>query len=33
MNILDFAIPVFAYGITVLVLFYWLFRQWFGIRR
>jgi hypothetical protein len=32
MNIWDFAIPVFAYGITVLVLFYWLFRQWFGIR-
>jgi hypothetical protein len=32
MNIWDLGIPVFAYGVTVLVLFYWLFRKWFGIR-
>jgi len=30
MNIWDFAIPVFAYGVIVLILFYWLLKQWFG---
>jgi hypothetical protein len=32
LSILDFVIPVFAYGVIVLVFFYWLFRQWFGFR-
>jgi hypothetical protein len=32
MSLWEFAIPVFAYGVSVLVFFYWLFRQWFKIR-
>ena len=32
LSILDFGIPVFAYGVIVLVFFYWLFRQGFGFR-
>jgi len=32
LSIWDFGIPVFAYGAIVLVFFYGLFKQWFGIR-